>query len=139
MRTTQLSKLVLQALTLVLLPLAMTGALAEESFQRVNLHWGSASHQLDPRDAGQQKWVCEYMRAPDGVLYMYCEDLVSLMYDEPPPDDAARPSGAKYFPLWGTPKSDRNAVQLAEIILCGKGQCSVELAHTSDGMRIALY
>lgn len=139
MRATQLRKLILQALALVLLPLAMTGALAEESFQRVNLPWGSASHQLGPRDAGQQKWVCEYMRAPDGVLYMYCEDLVSLMYDEQPPDGAARTTGAKYFPLWSTPKSDRNAVELAEIILCGKGQCSVELARTANGIRVALF
>lgn len=129
----------LQGLVLILLGALSAGVSAQESAMHVNLPWG-ASHQLAPRDVEQKKWVCEYMRAPDGVLYMYCEDLVSLLYDELSPEEEAQAASAKYFPLWSTPKSDRNAVELAELLLCGKqGRCSVELARNSSSMRVAQF
>lgn len=93
------------------------------------------------RDADQKRWMCEYMNAPDGVLYMYCEDLVSLMYDELTLEGDPQPAVAKYFPLWGMPKSERNAIELAEILLCPPRhtRCSVELARGAGPQRVALF
>lgn len=93
------------------------------------------------RDADQKRWMCEYMHAPDGVLYMYCEDMLSLMFDDLTLEGDPQPASAKYFPLWGTPKSERNAIELAELLLC-PGQhtrCSVELARGAGPQRLALF
>lgn len=93
------------------------------------------------RDADQMRWMCEYMHAPDGVLYMYCEDVVSLMFDDLTLEGDPQPAAAKYFPLWGTPRSERNAIELAELLLCPRqhSRCSVELARGASPQRVALF
>lgn len=129
---------ILRGLTLMTLAALTTAALAAGPDWRP---LPAGSPYAVARDAGQKRWVCEYMTAADGIPYMFCEDLASLVDDEPNFDGVESQAAAKYFPLWGRPKSDQNALELARILLCPRQSfdCSVELARGSSLARLARF
>lgn len=130
MRATQLIQRTLRgALPLVLAQSLVANALA----------W-DLPRPRDDRDGPRKEWVCEYMRGPDSIPYMFCDDLVSLMDGDVALEDDRRAGTAKYFPLWGTPSSDAKAVELAQILLCNQSdRCNVRLANGLGGTRVALH
>lgn len=129
MRATHFTRRILQGgLALMLLQTVSATALAWE-----------LPRPKDDSDGLRKQWVCEYMRGPDSVPYMFCEDLASLLYDDYGAENERPEGSAKYFPLWGQPKSDGKALELAQLLLCNqKAQCSVQLANGAGGTRIAL-
>jgi hypothetical protein len=95
---------------------------------------------MNARDALHKKWVCQYSQEPDGVLYMRCDDLASLMYDDVTPEGDVQPSPTKYIPVWSTPKSEDKAVELAELMLCDRpALCSVEMVSQTSRMQADLF
>jgi len=104
-------------------------------------HTGVQMNLRPPQPNQPKRWVCEYLNAADGDLYMFCNDLASLMNDDLVLEGDVQPSTAKYFPLWGKPKSDGKAIELAQILLCKpQAPCSVELASGRGGnTQVALF
>lgn len=133
MRATTFTKLILQGLALVLLNAFAPSAPAQgPAFQ--------SAYQMDARDGEHKKWLCQYSREPDGVLYMRCDDLASLMYDDLTLEGEAQPSPTQYIPVWSTPKTEGKAVELAEMMLCGQQPlCSVEMASGASRMQASLF
>ncbi len=154
MRVTPFARQILQALLFVSIPVLAGQALAWENSPRplddpdqalpaAARHGPAAlpaAYSMSRRASLPKRWLCEYLDAPDGVLYMYCSDVVSLMNDDEL-DDQAKAGSAMYFPVWSRPKSDAGAIDLAQRLLCQpQAQCQVELASArSGGLRVAFY
>ncbi|NTV88259.1 MAG: hypothetical protein HGA21_16140 [Burkholderiaceae bacterium] len=124
MRATTFTKLILQSLTLVLLYTLAPIARAQGPAYQM-------AYPMDARGGEHKKWVCQYTREPDGVLYMRCDDLASLMYDGLTMDGDVQPSPTQYIPVWSNPKSESKAIELAQMMLCNRPVlCSVEMASS---------
>lgn len=133
MRATTFTKLILQGLTFVLLYALAPSAMAQEPAYQFAIP-------KDARDDHHKTWICEYTHEPDGVLYMRCDDLASLMSDDLTLEGDVQPSPTKYIPVWSTPKSEGKAIELAEMMLCSqRSLCSVEMASRANRMQASLF
>lgn len=75
----------------------------------------------------QKHWICDYMRARNDVLYLRCEDRLSLLED-PLIMDEAEGSATQYIPIWSSPSDNRSAIRLIKSVLCNRGDnCHVEM------------
>ena len=127
MRATHISLNILQASLFVLFNALAANALADDTTYRSIGHDGS-----DP------VWVCEYLNAPDGDLYMLCNDKVSLLKDDLVADDEVQPRSAKSFPVWSHPRSEASAIDLAQRVLCDpREMCRVEMASGFGNRQLA--
>jgi len=127
MRATHISLNILQASLFVLFNALATNALADDTTYRSIGHDGS-----DP------VWVCEYLYAPDGDLYMFCNDKVSLLNDDLVDDNEVQPRSAKSFPVWSQPRSEARAIDLAQRVLCDpREMCRVEMASGFGNRQLA--
>jgi hypothetical protein len=85
----------------------------------------------------QKQWVCDYTRAANDVLYLRCEDRLSLLQDPLIMEDSEG-SDIQYIPIWRKPNDDRSAIRLIESVLCNQvGDCSVEMKSMSRTNRYA--
>lgn len=133
MRATTFTKLILQSLTLVLLHTLAPSAIAQEPGYPM-------AYPRDDSDGPQMKWVCQYTQEPDGVLYMRCDDLASLMDEDLTPEGDVQPGSTKLIPVWSPPKSESRAVELAELMLCSQPDlCSVEMVSQTSRLQAALF
>lgn len=144
MRVTPFAQQILQALLFVSIQVLAGQALAWENGPRplddpdpaATRHGPAAlpvAYSTSRRANPPKRWLCEYLNAPDGVLYMYCSDVVSLMNDDEL-DDEAKSGTAMYFPVWSHPKSDASAIDLAQRVLCRpQTECHVGMASAAGG------
>ncbi|MEW8506558.1 MAG: hypothetical protein AB2598_07615 [Candidatus Thiodiazotropha sp.] len=126
MRKSTMSALVIQGLAVVLLS-AASNILADDRFTD-----GMIGANI------QQLWVCDYTRSADDVLYLRCDDMVSLFNDPLIMEDAPE-SSTKFIPIWRRSNNEQSAVRLAESVLCnGMDHCSAEMKSLFSPGRFAI-
>lgn len=85
-------------------------------------------HDVMSNGADQQKWVCDYSRGYDDVLYLRCDNLISLYNDPLIMEGDYQDNSTKFIPIWRKPSSPRGAVKLVKAVLCTQdASCSVEM------------
>lgn len=88
-------------------------------------------------EAAEHKWMCDYSRAANDVLYIRCDNLAGLMHD-PLITDEAEQSVTKFIPVWRRPTNEDSAVRLVKAVLCDQsGQCEVQMKSLFRKGRLA--
>lgn len=82
---------------------------------------------LGYKERDKNQWMCDYTTMANDVLYIRCDNLVSLMYD-PLITDEAEQNGTQFIPIWRRPNNDGSAVKLVKAVLCdSESLCEVRM------------
>ncbi|RLW68572.1 MAG: hypothetical protein B6D71_13390 [gamma proteobacterium symbiont of Stewartia floridana] len=85
-------------------------------------------HDVMSNSADQQKWVCDYSRGYDDVLYLRCDNLMSLYNDPLIMEGDYQDNSTKFIPIWRKSSNPQGAVKLVKAVLCNQdAQCSVQM------------
>jgi hypothetical protein len=102
-----------------------------------NLFSAEKDLQVTHNMSDQKQWVCDYTRAANDVLYLRCEDKLSLLED-PLIMQENEKSATQYIPIWRRPSNDRSAIKLVESVLCNQdSHCSVGMRSLPEPARYA--
>ena len=78
---------------------------------------------------GLRQWICQQGVGQDGVWFMRCDDLTSMIEEDPAIRDDASTGNTKFIPLWGVPFEDGRSAELARAVLCrDQNACGVVVA-----------
>ena len=125
MRRSMKSAFIIQILVAIQL-----GAAANLSADEYDAHVSQAL-------SDQKQWVCDYTRAANDVLYLRCEDKLSL-FEDPLIMEEKSESTTQYIPIWRKPNDQRSAIKLAESVLCSQvDHCGVEMKSLFTPARYA--